>query len=127
MWTACTMTTSAVRCSLFECDTLAIQLPLMLTSRIRSSRLADLLYLWAFPQFELEKMAAWSGFAQRADGSVWESLGYTGKPIDVGGGRVMGDTTSLYLIEMFEIYRHTGNRSRVALQWASARRGKRDR
>ena len=46
-----------------------------------------LLYLWAYPEFELNKMEAWSTFAQDADGHVWESLGYTGRPMDAGGGR----------------------------------------
>jgi len=81
-----------------------------------------LLYLWAYPEFELNKMAAWSTFAQRPDGSIWESLGYTGKPMDVGGGRYMGDTTSLYLLEMYEIYRHNGNKTFIASQWNSAQR-----
>ena len=39
-----------------------------------------------------------------------------------GGGRYMGDTTSLYLLEMYEIYKHTGNRTFVYLQWAPAKR-----
>ena len=34
----------------------------------------------------------------------------------------MGDTTSLYLLEMYEIYRHNGNRSFIAGQWDSAKR-----
>ena len=34
-----------------------------------------LLYLWAYPEFEYNKMDAWSSFAQDADGHVWESLG----------------------------------------------------
>ena len=47
-----------------------------------------LLYLWAYPEFELDKFAAWSSFAQRPDGSIWESLGYTGKPMDTCAARV---------------------------------------
>jgi len=81
-----------------------------------------LLYLWGFPDFELQKMDAWSSWAQRVDGSVWESLGYKGQPMDVVGGRTMGDTTSLYLVEMYELYRNTGNRSLVASRWPSAKR-----
>eukprot|EP00038_Savillea_parva_P009621 m.184763 g.184763 ORF g.184763 m.184763 type:complete len:1027 (+) comp16225_c0_seq1:84-3164(+) len=80
-----------------------------------------LLYLWAFPEFEYNKMDAWSSFAQDADGHVWESLAYTGKPMDVGGGRLMGDTTTLYLLEMWEILLHTGNTSYVKSKWASAK------
>eukprot|EP01050_Picozoa_sp_SAG11_P024206 SAG11_NODE_5087_length_1668_cov_1.455704_2_plen_99_part_00 len=60
---------------------------------------------------------AWSTFAQDAhDGHIWESLGYTGKPMDSGGGRYMGDTTSLYLLEMYEIYRHNGNKSFIEVR-----------
>jgi hypothetical protein len=81
-----------------------------------------LLYLWAFPEFELNKLEAWSTFAQAADGHIWESLGYTGRPMDDGGGRVMGDTTSLYLLEIYEIWRHTGNLSYVQSKWNSTKR-----
>jgi len=42
--------------------------------------------------------------------------------MDTGGGRYMGDVTSLYLLEMYEVYRHTGNRSFVSTQWAAAKR-----
>eukprot|EP00912_Choanoflagellata_sp_UC4_P002296 UC4_evm1s1444 len=81
-----------------------------------------LLYLWGFPEFEMNKMEAWSTFAQDQDGHIWESLGYTGKPMDVGGGRLMGDTTSLYLLEMYEILLHSGNLSFIKNQWNSAKR-----
>jgi uncharacterized protein (DUF608 family) len=82
-----------------------------------------LLYLWAYPEFELNKMDAWSTFAQDPkDGHIWESLGYTGRPMDQGGGRLMGDTTSLYLLEMYEIYRHNGNKTFIEHQWDSAKR-----
>ena len=39
-----------------------------------------------------------------ADGHVQESLAYVnGKPMDTpGGGRLMGDTTSLFLLELYE-------------------------
>ena len=50
---------------------------------------------------------------QAKDGHVWESLGYTGNPMDTGGGRLMGDTTSLYLLELYEFYRHNGNKTYV--------------
>ena len=65
-------------------------------------------------------MKAWSTFAQRPDGSIWESLGYTGKPMDMGGGRYMGDTTTLYLLEMYELYRYTGDKSFLHEQWGAA-------
>lgn len=82
-----------------------------------------LLYLWAYPEFELNKMEAWSTFAQDPkDGHIWESLGYTGKPMDQGGGRLMGDTTSLYLLEMYELLRHNGNKTFIQEQWPSAKR-----
>ena len=84
-----------------------------------------LLYLWAFPEFELNKMEAWSSFAQDAkDGHIWESLGYTktGQAMDVGGGRLMGDTTTLYLIEMYELLLHRGDVAWLREKWPSARR-----
>ena len=68
-------------------------------------------------------MDAWSTFAQDPkDGHIWESLGYTGRPMDDGGGRYMGDTTSLYLLEMYELFRHNGNLSFVKSQWDSAKK-----
>lgn len=42
--------------------------------------------------------------------------------MDVGGGRVMGDTTTLYLLEMYELYLHTGNKTFVTSKWTSAQR-----
>jgi hypothetical protein len=36
--------------------------------------------------------------------------------MDSGGGRYMGDTTSLYLLEMYEIYRHNGNKSFIEVR-----------
>eukprot|EP01047_Picozoa_sp_COSAG01_P067740 COSAG01_NODE_9627_length_2385_cov_1.604549_2_plen_91_part_00 len=34
----------------------------------------------------------------------------------------MGDTTSLYLLETYELYRHSGNLSFVQSQWDSAKK-----
>lgn len=34
----------------------------------------------------------------------------------------MGDTTSLYVLELYEIYRHTGNTSFIVVKWPSAQR-----
>lgn len=42
--------------------------------------------------------------------------------MDQGGGRVMGDTTSLYLLELFEIWKHTGNLTYVESKWVSAQK-----
>lgn len=67
------------------------------------------MYMWFFPEFEISKMEVWSTSAQASDGHIneWLSQG-PGSEIDVAGGRVMGDTTTLYIIELFEIYRETG-------------------
>eukprot|EP00656_Telonema_subtile_P019767 TRINITY_DN20977_c0_g1_i1.p1 TRINITY_DN20977_c0_g1~~TRINITY_DN20977_c0_g1_i1.p1 ORF type:complete len:1000 (+),score=124.94 TRINITY_DN20977_c0_g1_i1:180-3179(+) len=81
-----------------------------------------LMYLWAFPEFELNKLEAWSSFAQASDGHVYESLGYTGKHLDSPGGRVMGDTTSLFVLEMYEIVMHSGNTSYLQARWGSVKR-----
>ena len=63
-----------------------------------------LLYLWAFPRHETQKLEVWGTWGMFADGHVQESLAYVnGKPMDTpGGGRLMGDTTSLFLLELYE-------------------------
>jgi len=80
-------------------------------------------YLWAFPEFEKSKMEAWSTFAQHPDGYIIESLvGFGARVMDQPAGRLMGDTTSLYLLELYEIMRNSGNVSYVASKWKSATR-----
>ena len=78
-----------------------------------------LLYLWMFPEIEQQKLVAWGTWAQATDGHVQEWLSNTGIPMDQPGGRVMGDTTSLYLLELYELWRNTGDGSLALAQWSS--------
>lgn len=82
-----------------------------------------LLYLWAYPEHETQKLEAWGTFALAPDGHVQEALAYTGKPMDRPGGRLMGDTTSLWLLEIYEHWRNTGDLELARRLWPSALRG----
>merc|ERR1712087_22991 len=76
-------------------------------------------YLWGYPQFEVQKLEAWASWAQFSDGHVQESLAYTGKPMDQPGGRLMGDTTSIFLLELYEHWRNTGDSQVAQRLWPS--------
>ncbi len=61
------------------------------------------------PQFEVSKMTKWAS-GQAADGHLPEYLGSFGLgPLDQPGGRIMADTTSIWIIELLELYQHTGD------------------
>lgn len=82
-----------------------------------------LLYLWAYPRFEVQKLEAWGSWAQAADGHVEEMLAWPGTPMDDPiKGRLMGDTTSLFLLELYEFWRNTGDSQLARRMWPSARR-----
>ena len=68
-----------------------------------------LLYLWLFPETIAQKLGAWGSWAMASDGHVDESLAYVnGRPMDTPGGRLMGDTTSIFVLELYEWYRNWG-------------------
>ena len=68
-----------------------------------------LLYLWLFPETIKQKLVAWGTWAMNPDGHVDESLAYVnGRPMDTPGGRLMGDTTSIFVLELYEWYRNWG-------------------
>ena len=82
-----------------------------------------LLYLWGVPRFEEQKMDVWGTWAQASDGHVEEVLAaFNHGPLDQPGGRIMGDTTSLYVLEAYELYRHTGNATRLRARWPAVRK-----
>ena len=99
--------------------------------RATADRLFDterhLLYVWAFPEFEANKLLAWSGFGMAEDGHVFESLAGGcggGKPgaLDEPWGRVMGDTTSLFVVEVGEIWHLSGDRLAMEARWPAVAR-----
>ena len=83
-----------------------------------------LLYIWLFPEFEVQKMEAWGSWAQDAkDGHVYECLaGFGHGPLDHPSGRYMGDTTSIYVLEVYELYMHTGNKTWVSETWPAVKK-----
>ena len=85
-----------------------------------------LLYLWGLPSFEEQKVDAWSSWAQATDGHVYETLaGFNHGALDHPGGRTMADTTSLVVLEAFELWRHTANLTRLKHRWPNVKRAAR--
>jgi non-lysosomal glucosylceramidase len=79
-------------------------------------------YLWLFPQFEVQKLRKWAT-GQDATGFIPEFLGPFGVgPFDVPGGRIMGDTTTLWVVELFEVWRETADDALLAELWPVAAR-----
>ncbi len=77
-------------------------------------------YLWAVPEFEAQKSALYES-CQQADGMITENPGFfTGSGC---GGRIMGDTTTIWLLELLEIYQATGNLTRLQSAWPAAVKG----
>jgi non-lysosomal glucosylceramidase len=72
-----------------------------------------LIYAWSFPEFEIQKLRTFAAIGQAADGHMQEHLGPFGPPLDQPGGRIMGDTTSIWIIELLQMYRLTGNATLV--------------
>jgi non-lysosomal glucosylceramidase len=82
-----------------------------------------LLYLWLMPQFEVSKMRAWSTVGQDPDGHIVENIAsFSLGPIDQPGGRVMADTSSVFVLELLELWRHTGDGALLAELWPAAAR-----
>lgn len=77
--------------------------------------------LWLTPQFEVQKLRKWASGQVLPDGYIQEFLGPFGQgPFDVPGGRIMGDTTSLWLLELLEVWRHTGDDALLQELWPTA-------
>ena len=68
------------------------------------------MYLWLFPEFEEQKLRKWASGQDNVTGVIQEFLGPFGVgPFDVPGGRIMGDTTSIWCLELLEVWRQTGD------------------
>lgn len=66
-------------------------------------------YLWLLPQIESQKLRKWAS-GQDASGFIYEFLGPFGVgPFDIPGGRIMGDTTTIWIIELLEVWQNTGD------------------
>jgi hypothetical protein len=77
-------------------------------------------YLWAVPEFEAQKSELYQS-CQQGDGHITENPGF--HVGDRCGGRVMGDTTTIWILEVLEIYQSTGNLTRLAQAWPAVVRG----
>ena len=56
-----------------------------------------------------------------SDGHVYECLaGFGHGPLDKPAGRYMGDTSTLFVLELYELYRNTGNTSFMTSVWPGA-------
>ena len=75
------------------------------------------------PQFEAQKLRKWASGQVLPAGYIQEFLGPFGVgPFDVPGGRIMGDTTTLWLSELYEIWLSTGDNDLLAELWPTAAR-----
>ena len=85
-------------------------------------------YRWMFPEFEVSKMRKWASGQQACGGCIYEYLGSFGLgPLDIPGGRIMGDTTTLWVTEVMELWHNTGDEDlllelypyvQIATRWA---------
>jgi hypothetical protein len=67
------------------------------------------------PDFDLSKMRQWATGQDACGGCIYEYLGSFGLgPLDVPGGRIMGDTTTLFVVEVWEYFIGTGDESLLA-------------
>lgn len=74
------------------------------------------------PAFEVGKLRKWAS-GQLPDGAIQEFLGPFGVgPFDVPGGRIMGDTTTLWIVELYEMWRNTADDALLAELWPTAAR-----
>ena len=81
-------------------------------------------YLWAVPDFEKEKSHLYE-HCQRTSGGdtgmITENPGF--RESDSCGGRRMGDVTTIWALEVLEIYRNGNNKTRLVEVWPAFVRG----
>jgi len=74
--------------------------------------------LWAVPNFEKQKSHLYEHCQVKSGGDtgmITENPGF--RMQDGCGGRRMGDVSSIWVLEVLEIYLHSGNASRLAQAW----------
>lgn len=76
-------------------------------------------YLWTMSDFELGKMRAW-GASQTSAGYFQETLAAYQVPFDTPSGRIMADVTSIWLLELYEIWLNAGDVAMLATFWPNA-------
>lgn len=77
-------------------------------------------YAWFFPELRRSQMRGFAA-AQRKDGYIQENLGGISTDIDQGGGRMMGDGPSVFVLEAYQDYAWTGDRKFLDALWPSVR------
>jgi hypothetical protein len=84
-------------------------------------------YIWAVPQFEKQKSELYQA-CQVDDGGADDGM-ITENPDFIQGercgGRRMGDTTTIWILEVLELWRGTNDTARLAAAWPSVVRGMR--
>ena len=81
-------------------------------------------YLWAIPDFEHQKSELYQNCQHTTGpdvGMITENPGFSMS--DGCGGRRMGDVTSIWALEVLEIYRHTANVTRLQAAWPAVVKG----
>lgn len=84
-----------------------------------------LVYTWLWPDNEAQKMAKWASGQVLAPGPDYGQLPeYLGSfdlgPLDIPGGRVMADTTSIWVVQLLEMWRATGDADLLAAMYPTA-------
>ncbi len=78
-------------------------------------------YAWFFPDLRRSQMRGFAS-AQRADGYIQENLGGVGTDIDHGGGRMMGDGPTVFVLEAYQDYLWSNDRGFLDDMWPSVQR-----
>jgi non-lysosomal glucosylceramidase len=76
-------------------------------------------YLWLATDFEVNKMRAWASFQDKT-GFINECLSPYEAPMDTPGGRIMADVTTVWVLELLELWRNTGDESLLEELWPNA-------
>ena len=79
-------------------------------------------YFWVVPEFDVSKLRQWATGQAACGGCIYEYLGSFGLgPLDVPGGRIMGDTTTLFVVEILEYWIGTGDEAMLQEFWPVVR------
>ena len=80
-------------------------------------------YLWAVPTFETQKSELYQSCQETGndDGMITENPGFSVG--DSCGGRRMGDVTTIWILELLEIWRGTNDTERLKAAWPAVVRG----
>ena len=78
-------------------------------------------YAWFYPQLKRNQMRAFAA-AQQPDGYIREKMGHRTTPLDHPRGRMMGDGNTCFVLELYQDYLWSGDRTLLAELWPAAKR-----